>query len=114
MKGVGKVRKMICPYCGKEMFLHKREETAAPRLMSYFSNERSFKSRFINEFRCVDCVYIFGHGWLDQFKQYEFFVFRQGDERRKWNKRIIFEGEDIKDWKIRIESLKEEESASIT
>lgn len=121
MKGTGEIKKMICPFCGKEMFLHRREETIAPRLPRYFSNARSFKRKFVEEFRCNDCVHVFGLGWLNdkRFMQYEFFVFRKGDNRKIWNKILrkyykdfyVKDGkvvENVDQWNKRIEKMKKE------
>lgn len=116
MKGKGEILKMICPFCGLEMNKVKKELTTTPHYQSYFLNQRSFKTIFVDEFRCRDCVYVFNFGWLndEEFNQYESFVLRRGEDKKKWVKLLRKDYkengilvESVEQWKRRIEKLKE-------
>lgn len=89
MEKIGKIKRVICPYCKKEMYRNMKTQR-----ISYARYIKSY------DWRCVDCAYFFDETWFDTFDTYEHLVLREGENTIQWKKNMVkggeFSGEGIK------------------
>jgi len=98
MQGQGKIERVICPYCGKEMIRKLRTLDGT----SLFIGKNSYSSI---DFRCSTCVYIFRASWFDTFKQYGNLVFRGKEDKELWFNNFKKNSEGLDEWKERVEII---------
>lgn len=112
MKNQGELKEMICPHCGKAMLFHQREVSNWRDNHYLFLRHKTRypQKKFVDEFRCEDCPYIYPFSWLNDLRmdQYEFLTLRKGENRNEWSKRIRKSDESQDAWLIRREKMANE------
>ena len=82
MEKIGKIKKVICPYCKKEMYRNVRTLR-----IGFNRYQRAY------DWRCFQCVYCFDETWFDTFGTHEHLVLRDGEDKVKWKVNMIKGGE---------------------